>query len=293
MGRGLKAVRQRRDDVLSRVGWERLEHLLAVHYRQQGYEVEHVGTGGSGQRFDGGIDLKLRKDDAYILVQCKHWNAFQVTHNAVHELLGLMVNEAASGAILVSSGEFTQAARSAAQRQGHVRLIDGDELRSMLGPDALQSPAETPHRIEALVGALIASRRVATTTRVRESPPVDSGASGAWLALSAVGLVLFVLLIHTLLKRTEGTAGPASSPVAVDVAVEHVQDEPSSAIAPAPAMPAEAANCHEVIDHFSGTYIDHCSSGERPRQPTAAEVREQQRLADEAMKVIEVNTPEM
>ena len=99
---GLKSVTNRRDDTLSRVGWERLEALLAEHYQRQGYQVEHVGTGGSGRRFDGGIDLKLRKDDAYILVQSKHWNAYQVTHNAVHELLGVMVNgSAATVCILV------------------------------------------------------------------------------------------------------------------------------------------------------------------------------------------------
>src|SRR6478672_9898917 len=133
---GLKQVRQRRNDALSRVGWDQLESLLADHYRRQGYHVEHVGTGASGTRFDGGIDLKLRRDSEYILVQCKHWNAMKVTHNAVHELLGIMVNQGATGAILVTSGEFSKAAIEAGSRQGHVQLIDGDELRAMLGPVA-------------------------------------------------------------------------------------------------------------------------------------------------------------
>src|SRR5690349_11198785 len=102
MHRGLKNVKHRRDDALSRISWDRLEHMLAEHYRREGYGVEHVGTGGSGRKFDGGIDLKLRKDDEYILVQSKHWNAYQVTHNPVHELLGVMINEGATGAILVT-----------------------------------------------------------------------------------------------------------------------------------------------------------------------------------------------
>ena len=102
MAGGLKSVRNRRDDALSRIGWDRLESLLADHYRHEGYTVEHVGTGGTGRRFDGGIDLKLRKDDAYILVQSKHWSAKQVPHSAVHELLGVMVNEGATGATLVT-----------------------------------------------------------------------------------------------------------------------------------------------------------------------------------------------
>ena len=70
--RGLKNVRTRRTDALSQLRWEQLESLLAAYYRAQGYTVDHCGTGASRARFDGGIDLKLRKDDAYILVQCKH-----------------------------------------------------------------------------------------------------------------------------------------------------------------------------------------------------------------------------
>jgi hypothetical protein len=143
---GLKNVRNRRDDALTRVGWDRLETMLADYYRGQGWSVDHVGTGGNRSRFDGGIDLKLRKDGEYVLVQCKHWNAKQVTHNAVHELLGIKVNQNATGAIVITSGEFTQAAREAANRQGHVQLIDGDALRAMLGPqlDALASTEPPP-----------------------------------------------------------------------------------------------------------------------------------------------------
>jgi len=63
---GLKSVRHRRDDALSRVGWVQLERLMARHYQREGYAVEHVGTGGPLQRFDGGIDLKLHKGSAYL-----------------------------------------------------------------------------------------------------------------------------------------------------------------------------------------------------------------------------------
>lgn len=131
---GLKPVKQRYSDALSRLRWDQFEALLAAYYRGQGYQVDHVGTGATRARFDGGIDLKLRRDDDYILVQCKHWNVDQVTHNPVHELLGIMVNEGATGAILISSGEFTRAAWSAATRHGHVQLIDGAALRPMLAP---------------------------------------------------------------------------------------------------------------------------------------------------------------
>ena len=141
---GLKNVRNRRDDALTRVGWDQLEAMLADYYRGQGWHVEHVGTGAGRTRFDGGIDLKLRKGDDYVLVQSKHWNAKQVTHNAVHELLGIKVNENATGAIVITSGEFTQAAHQAATRQNHVQLIDGGALRRMLGPQLHALAATQP-----------------------------------------------------------------------------------------------------------------------------------------------------
>ena len=51
--------------------------------------------------------------------------------------------------------------------------------------------------------------------------------------------------------------------------------------------------CHELIDWRTGTYIDHCAGGAPARQPTEAEIRESQRKADEAMRVIEATTPEI
>ena len=155
----LKHVRNRRTDPLTQVRWDQLEGLLAVYYQGQGYRVDHVVTGGTGARFDGGIDLKLYKDDAYLVVQCKHWNAMQVTHNAVHELLGIMITQGATGAILVTSGEFSRAASEAATKQGHVQLVDGDDLRELLGPLPEVLPSvSTGSRDEASVAGDIASR---------------------------------------------------------------------------------------------------------------------------------------
>ena len=53
-----KTVCQRPSDALTRVSWQDFERLLADWYADQGYRVEHVGTAGSGARFDGGIDLR-------------------------------------------------------------------------------------------------------------------------------------------------------------------------------------------------------------------------------------------
>lgn len=253
---GLKNVSQRHDDASSRVGWAELEHLLVAYYRDVGWWVEHAGTGGTGARSDGGVDLRIRRDAEFVLVQCKHWNAKQVPHNAVHELLGLMVNEGATGAILVSSGEFTRAAIDAAQRHGHVKLIDGDLLRAMLGPLPDRSPqAEAP------------APEVPTAAR---RPPIAAPRANRWLWLAALlCAIAFAVIVRAILARTADTAvepppetaRPALRPIIV-------------VDAPQPVEPAVAA-------------------GTPPRAQTGAEIRESQRKADEAVRHIEDDTPEM
>lgn len=271
---GLKNVRHRRTDALTQVGWEQLESLLAVYYRGQGYTVDHCGTGASGARFDGGIDLRLRKDDAYILVQCKHWNAKQVPHNDVHQLLGLMVNEGATGAILVTSGEFTRAAIEAATKQGHVQLVDGDDLRAMLGP------LPESRRGHEQVGSV--SNAVGT---------------GLWLVVLKLlfGLVI-VLILTGALRSVIGSLPRASSTRATQPGSQNAlpvpKDVPSGGVMQdIGAGPSRQA---EVIDHYTGTTIEDRPSGmPEYRPPSAQEIRDSQRRADEAARVIEANTPEM
>lgn len=274
MGR-LKPVNQRRNDALTRVAWDQLETLLAIHYRSLGYQVEHVGTGATGAQFDGGIDLKLRREDEYIVVQCKHWNAMKVTHNAVHELLGIMVNQSATGAILVTSGEFTNAAIAAATRQGHVQLIDGDELRKMLGP---LPEATAPPPISLL------------TSGQRSRAVASSSGSWMWWVLALVGLVVFVVIIRALLERTAWSAGNVQDVVqSAPVDTPKSLNDPGQAALEPPRQPQR-----ELTDWHTGTTIGDLPPGApRPRQPTAAELRESQRKADEAMKVLESSTPEM
>src|SRR5690606_33439390 len=102
---GLTRVTRRHDDALARLDPFEFESLIAEHYRRQGYDVERVGH--AGTHFDGGIDLKLRRGDEYIVVQCKRETAYKVPHNVGHELIGVMCTQGATGAIVVSIGEFT------------------------------------------------------------------------------------------------------------------------------------------------------------------------------------------
>ena len=302
MASGLKAVRNRRDDALSRVRWDALESLLADHYRGEGYEVEHVGTGNTKTRFDGGIDLKLRKDDAYILVQSKHWNAYKVTHNAVHELLGLMVNEGATGAILVTSGEFTKAAIEASARQGHVQLIDGDGLRVMLGPVVQAEETRKEHVADEFIRTMSASpiaKRLATAAKERLVSEVERGIRGQgpvrharkavtgtlWLGMLQLGLALIAILFFgwmtvSALQKLAQPRASATVPAAYQPAPQHQT-------LPTPTQPA--ANL--MLNQPASTQmpISNSAYGEQ----TPEEIRESQRKAREAMKIIEATTPEM
>jgi len=137
--KGRPPVRNRRDDQFARLHPAAFEGRVAEHYRRQGYKVERVGHGGA--HFDGGIDLELRRGDEYIVVQCKRENAYQVTHNVGHELIGVMCTQGATGAIVVNSGEFTDAARRSARREPRLTLVDGDEVRQWF-PELASAAAE-------------------------------------------------------------------------------------------------------------------------------------------------------
>lgn len=274
----LKDVSNRRTDSLTYVSWDQLEAMLAVYYRSKGYRVDHVGTGGSGTQFDGGIDLKLYKDDAYIVVQCKHWNAKQVTHNSLHELLGVMITQGATGAILVTSGEFSRFAIESASKAGNVQLVDGDALREMLG--------ELPE-LESVVPD--AGKRIQGGGRGQRRRGVIGHAMDAGLGIVLLKLVVGLIILLVMTNQIEsirrllqpGAAQPAVVPVSGSVADADLLRSPRRA---AP----------EVIDHFTGTVIE-----VRPteiaayRPPTAEEQRESKRQADEAIRILESSTPEM
>lgn len=298
---GLKHVSRRRNDALTRVGWDQLESLLAAYYRSEGYEVEHVGTGATRAVHDGGIDLKLRRGEQFIIVQCKHWNAMKVPHNAVHELLGLMVNHGATGAILANSGEFTKAAIEAAQKLGHVQLVDGDELRMMLGPiREPTTPFDAVRMGAAADGNTAMAQRLgerllsAAEDRIRYGSAGPRGRGGARgvvavfaykLLATALFLGFLLLMYHVLVDRITHTLTPKPPTAASAVPVQTV------AAVPASTQP-QSDPCREVIDAASGSYIDHCASGEPPRT-TARSEKEQRRRAEEAMKVIQESTPEL
>lgn len=310
MRHGLKHVSHRRNDALAQVKWDRLEHLLADHYRAQGYDVDHVGTGGAGGRFDGGIDLKLRREGEYVVVQVKHWNAYKVPHNDVHQLIGLMVNEGATGAILITSGEFTKAAIEAATRHGHVQLVDGEELRELLQlPD---EPAADPGAswgerialglgeqvVHAALGRAVGSGRRGSSGR-RGGIGHGVGMSiGYGLAKLAITIVLFLLLFlfvrNSLTSALSGVTTAQPRPVAARPAAQVAP--PATVSAAAPVAPvATIRACEELIDAASGTYINHCTRRSPDGSPASAVPAKQKpgTRKRSAIEILSDNTPEI
>ena len=240
---GLKRIRKPSDDALTRVRWDQLESILAVYYKNQGYQVEHVGTGGaSGQRYDGGIDLKLRKGDEYVVVQVKHWNTRQVPHNEVHQLLGVMTTQQATRAILLTSGEFTHAAKLAANKAGQIELVDGRALRDMVGPLVdIEKTELAPAKLSLVSGFRMPKKKEDIPLGVRLLLVAISFLVMLWVIRTAIGN--FNNEMHKLsqqsVARAEAAAHKAQAAQTARPNVVHVQA--SKPVQPLPSVQAEVS----------------------------------------------------
>lgn len=117
--------------------WTQFERLMAEFYRRKGATVSSRG----GPKADGGVDLSLTYPTGErLIVQCKHWKNRHVGVKPVRELWGVLDDEKADGAILVTSGSFSADAFAFAQGK-QVELIDGPKLRGMMAELKRDQPA--------------------------------------------------------------------------------------------------------------------------------------------------------
>lgn len=128
------------DDALARVEPIAFVELVGDYYLREGYRVERAGAESREQGLDGNVDLRLHRGSEHIVVQCKHWRACQMPPEDVHDLLGIASDEGATGAILVTTGEFTAAAMRAGRNE-RIQLIDGRMIRALLDPIAVLQAA--------------------------------------------------------------------------------------------------------------------------------------------------------
>ena len=107
--------------------WKEFEELLGEAFRRRGYAVQENRHAGP----DGGIDLVLTRNGDTYLVQAKQWRNAKVGVQVVREMLGVVTAQRAAGAIIVTSGMFTQEAQRFADGQP-IDLIAGGQLAKMV-----------------------------------------------------------------------------------------------------------------------------------------------------------------
>ena len=120
-------------DSIRALTWREFEELVAEAFRRDGYRVVENEQPGP----DGGVDIRLHKDGALHLVQCKNWRSRRVGVKVVREVYGVLAAENARQAFIVCSGDFTGDARRFAAGKA-IRLVDGDTLHAMV--QAVRSP---------------------------------------------------------------------------------------------------------------------------------------------------------
>lgn len=136
----LHADAANRADGLSQMSWRDFEVMVGEYFRRQGFHVTDVGGAGP----DGGVDVLLQKGSDTYLVQCKQWRALRVGVLPVRELYGVMAARRVAGGFVVTSGDFTDEARSFAQGR-EIQLINGQALQRGVRAQA-DGAAQVPQR---------------------------------------------------------------------------------------------------------------------------------------------------
>lgn len=114
-------------DSLRAMDWREFEVLVGEAFRRQGYRTEETGLGGA----DGGVDLRLTKDEKVTLVQCKQWRNQHVDVKVVREMYGLLAHHRAQAVKIVAIGDFTPDARAFSQGKP-IELICGSALLALI-----------------------------------------------------------------------------------------------------------------------------------------------------------------
>lgn len=108
--------------------WKRFEDVCQQYYQRKGIRSETTPLGP-----DGGIDIRLYQDDsgkATAIVQCKAWGERIVGVSLIRELLGVMTHEKIGKAFFMTSGRYSDDAKTIAEAN-RITLIDGPLLLEM------------------------------------------------------------------------------------------------------------------------------------------------------------------
>lgn len=116
-------------ELLQSIEWKRFEDLCQRFYAAKGIRSICTPLGP-----DGGIDIRLfpeEGDRATAIVQCKAWGDSYVGVKPIRELLGVTVHEKVAKAFFMTSGKYSDEAKSFAASHP-ITLIDGVMLVAMI-----------------------------------------------------------------------------------------------------------------------------------------------------------------
>jgi hypothetical protein len=273
-------------DALARLTWQDFEHLLAEHYRAQGYRVEHHAPASSLKALSAGVDLRLTRGNESVILQCKHWDALEVEVQEVNELLSVMLNEAATKGILVTRGRFSGEAINVQRRQPRLQLMDGEVLRVLL---------KLPEHLDtSLPGGATSPVAKKSAKAARRRGPSSQG-SRLLPALLGVGiLVLLGLFAWRAISRRDAIAD-ATPPPAVVAPTPVATRGPIPDLPPAPPPPLSGAS--GIVSKPGSSSLPPPPTRELLERQRVLEQSERerasQRKTEDGLKVLEKNTREL
>jgi HJR/Mrr/RecB family endonuclease len=105
---------------------QEFEWIVGEVLRREGWDVEETGREAEA---DGNVDLRIRRGERELLVQCKRWQSWPVGVDEVRKLAGTLMREGLSGeeGIFVTLSHFTEPAIAEAAKLG-IKLVDNQEL---------------------------------------------------------------------------------------------------------------------------------------------------------------------
>ena len=110
-------------EALRIMGWTQFAPLVAELLRGQGYSVQEAGA----RVAEASVHFVLRRGRERHLVQCRHWRVTRVGVEALSEFEGVVAAHGADGGLIVTIGEFSEAAREWS-RGRPLQLVDGRQL---------------------------------------------------------------------------------------------------------------------------------------------------------------------
>lgn len=163
-----EAMQRGSEAPLKELTWREFEQLVAAYFERQGFSVKLTASGA-----DGGVDVVARKGGEIHLIQCKQWRATKVGVGVVRELFGVMAAQGATGAYVVSIGDFTDDAKAFVAGR-NIALVDANQILRMTAMPSLGTATTPPRPIKPEASAASVSTSAQTASNAPNCPKCGS-----------------------------------------------------------------------------------------------------------------------